>query len=339
MEKKKEEYSEKAYNIFNLLNQFRANPRQLARHLEKLKKYLDKNTNILSEPDKVQIQMIEGEKVINEAIQFLKSLPAIPPLEWDDNLTNSAQEHVDDIGPKGALSYQSSDGTEPEDRITKYGTYIDSLGENIDFGPNDEIGVIVSMTLDDGEVERPHRENLFKEEFKKVGIACGPHKTEYDMCVMDFASEFFPKKPDKTNINNANNIIDVTENLIESDYEIKYALLKEKLKDSTNNNNNNIIGSISISNNINNSNNNNLQIIEEESKSQINGKVSTIDAQSNYNKNVLSEIEFLKQQVKAINSTKKVVQKKIEIFTTVTYRLEDGTTRTVREVKTHIING
>ena len=30
-----EEYSEKAYNIFNLLNQFRANPRQSAHHLEK----------------------------------------------------------------------------------------------------------------------------------------------------------------------------------------------------------------------------------------------------------------------------------------------------------------
>ena len=28
---------------------------------------------------------------------------------------------------------------------------VDSLGENIDFGPNDAMGVIVSMILDDGE--------------------------------------------------------------------------------------------------------------------------------------------------------------------------------------------
>jgi len=111
-------------------------------------------------------------------------------MEWDDNLTLSALEHVMDIGPKGLVSYQSSDGTEPEDRITKYGNYVETLGENIDFGPNDAMGVIVSLTLDDGDQERPHRDNLFKSDYKKVGIACGPHKTEYQMCVMDFAYDF-----------------------------------------------------------------------------------------------------------------------------------------------------
>ncbi len=31
-----EDYAEKARNIFNLINKFRANPRDLARHLEDL---------------------------------------------------------------------------------------------------------------------------------------------------------------------------------------------------------------------------------------------------------------------------------------------------------------
>ena len=136
--------------------------------------------------------MVEGDNVFKEAITFLKSLPPLKPLQWDDNLARSAQEHVEDIGPKGLLLYQSSDGTEPEDRISKYGNYIESLGENIDFGPNDAMGVIISLTLDDGEEERPHRENLFKQDYQKVGIACGPHKTEFQMCVMDFAFDFQP---------------------------------------------------------------------------------------------------------------------------------------------------
>ena len=54
------------------------------------------------------------------------------------------------------------------------------------------MGVIVSLTLDDGEEQRPHRENLFKEDYHKVGIACGPHETEFQMCVMDFAFDFQP---------------------------------------------------------------------------------------------------------------------------------------------------
>jgi uncharacterized protein YkwD len=188
------------------INEFRKNPKLLAKHIESLKRYLDKNTNVLSEPGKIQIQMVEGEYVFNEAINYLNSLPILKPLQWEESLAMSALEHVLDIGPKGLLSYQSSDGTEPEDRILKYGNYTESLGENIDFGPNDAMGVIISLTLDDGEEDRPHRENLFKADYQKVGIACGPHKTEYQMCVMDFAYDFegFHDEPSefKKNFNN-----------------------------------------------------------------------------------------------------------------------------------------
>ena len=395
-----EEYSEKAYNIFNLLNQFRANPRQLAHHLEKLKKYLDKSTNVLSEPGKVQFQMIEGEKVINETIKYLKKLPPIPPLEWEDALTLSAQHHVNDIGPKGILSYQSSDGTEPEDRITQYGNYMDALGENIDFGPNDEIGVIVSMALDDGEVERPHRENLFNSEYKKIGIACGAHKTEYEMCVMDFAAEFFPNKKAVNKKLYGNNYLDNIQNNDDDNddaYQKAYNLLKASLllkkenniNTSANYNNssrNNISNNI---NNINNSNenvgnenvgeeNNNTNILDNKDINSNSSKnnISIINSNNNnlinnnnlknnppnnnssnnndFNSNALNhkilinniinsikldEIEKMKREVKEISSHKKFIQKKIEIFTTVTYRLEDGTERKVNEVKTHIING
>ena len=172
------------------MNNYRQNPKELAKKLELIRTYLDPDSNILSEPNKIQIQMVEGDAVFKEAIQFLKSLPSLPPLKWDPNLAQSAQEHVNDIGPKGLLLYQSSDGTEPEDRIAKYGNFTEPIGENIDFGPNDAMGVIVSLTLDDGEEQRPHRENLFKEDFQKVGIACGPHETEFQMCVMDFAFNF-----------------------------------------------------------------------------------------------------------------------------------------------------
>jgi hypothetical protein len=157
--------------------------------------------------------MVEGEKVFNEAIEYLNTLPYLKPLEWDDNLSLSAIEHVLDIGPKGLLSYQSSDGTEPEERISKYGNYVESLGENIDFGPNDALGVIVSLTLDDGETDRPHRDNLFKSDYQKVGIACGPHKTEYHMCVMDFAYDFLPFNDDLNDgLNVSNKLQSITNN-------------------------------------------------------------------------------------------------------------------------------
>lgn len=203
------DFKKKTNEIFNKLNDYRKNPKLLARHLEGLKKYLD-NNKVLTEPGKIPIQMVEGEDVLNEAIQFLSKIKALPPFELDPYLCMSAQEHVNDIGPRGLLSYQSSDGTEPEDRIGKYGNYVEALGENIDFGPNDALGVIVSLTLDDGEEDRPHRDNLFKTDYKKIGIACGLHKTEYQMCVMDFAFDFLPHQSEvqpttQSRTNQANN--------------------------------------------------------------------------------------------------------------------------------------
>jgi hypothetical protein len=134
--------------------------------------------------------MVEDISVFEDAIQFLEEIEPLEPLIWDDNLALSSLEHVLDIGPKGLLRFEGSDGTSVEDRIKKYGNYIEHLGESIDYGPNDAMGVLVSLILDDGEQEKPDRYNLFRPDYKKVGIACGPHKTEYQITVFDFAYDF-----------------------------------------------------------------------------------------------------------------------------------------------------
>ena len=271
--------------------------------------------------------MVEGDNVFKEAIQFLKSLPPLQPLQWDQNLARSAQEHVDDIGPKGLLLYQSSDGTEPEDRISKYGTYVDSLGENIDFGPNDAMGVIISLTLDDGEEERPHRENLFKSDYQKVGIACGPHKTEFQMCVMDFAYDFKPL--------NAGN-------------EMKVQMNKEDMMNNSN-----------FANQNNNPNNQSplVQLDMKDDDFQNKGMNQQLMAQNNANPavmqsnqggnneldqiilnttNIMNNLKILSKKVE-INL--KILSKKVEIVTKVTYTYEDGSTKVVTQNETHEFKG
>ena len=324
MKKKKNE-------IFRLLNNFRKNPKELAKKLELLRTYLDTETNILSEPNKIQIQMVEGDNVFKEAISFLKSLKPLQPLEWDQSLYSSAEEHVNDIGPKGLLLYQSSDGTEPEDRINKYCNY-ETLGENIDFGPNDAMGVIISLTLDDGEEQRPHRENLFKDDFNKVGIACGPHQTEFQMCVMDFAGDFSTpggnnninevenknmdidikmNKEDmmnSSNFANNNNNINNTKNPNNQSPLVKLSLENDDLKNNLGNQN-------LVSNNVNNiPPNQNVEVVP-------NGNQNDID------KTVLDTINLM--------NNLRVVSKKVEITTKVTYTYEDGSTRDVTQFQTH----
>jgi hypothetical protein len=266
--------------------------------------------------------MVEGDNVFKEAIQFLKSLTPLKALQWDQNLARSAQEHVDDIGPKGLLLYQSSDGTEPEDRISKYGNYVDSLGENIDFGPNDAMGVIISLTLDDGEEERPHRENLFKQDYQKVGIACGPHKTEFQMCVMDFAYDFQPhdavnnQNDMKVNMNREDmmNNSDYANNNLQNNPNnqspvVKLSLDKEELK------NNNL--NMQRQNNEENMENINQQYPQDNPNDEI-GQVIT-------------------DTINSINNTK-VIKKRVEIITTITYTYEDGSTKVITQNQTHDFN-
>jgi hypothetical protein len=281
--------------------------------------------------------MVEGDNVFKEAITFLKSLKPLQPLEWDQNLYSSAEEHVNDIGPKGLLLYQSSDGTEPEDRINKYCNY-ETLGENIDFGPNDAMGVIISLTLDDGEEQRPHRENLFKEDYNKVGIACGPHQTEFQMCVMDFAGDY-----NNTPVGNNNVIENKNKNM---DIDIK--MNKEDMMNNSNivNNNNNL-------NNINNTKNPNnqsplvkLSLDNEELKNNL-GNQNLVSNNANINMpqnppnvavvpngNQNDVDKTLFDTINTMNSLR-VLSKKIEITTNVTYTYEDGSTRTVSQVQNH----
>jgi hypothetical protein len=256
--------------------------------------------------------MVEGDNVFKEAIQFLKSLAPLKPLQWDPNLTRSAQEHVDDIGPKGLLLYQSSDGTEPEDRISKYGNYVESLGENIDFGPNDAMGVIISLTLDDGEEERPHRENLFKPDYQKVGIACGPHKTEFQMCVMDFAFDFQPLNEQK---------------------EMQVNMNKEDMMNNSNfanqNNPNNQSPLVKLS--LENDDFKNKELLNQQLVSNVVNPAVIQNKQIGGN----NELDQIIQDTTNIINGLKVRSKKVEIITKITYTYEDGSTKVVTQNESH----
>ena len=183
--------------------------------MERLRSFFDPASKILSEPGKIRIQMVEDISIFDDAIEFLSELQTLNHLHWDENLALSALEHVLDIGPKGLLRFESSDGTSVEDRIRKYGNFIEHLGESIDYGPNDAIGVLVSLILDDGEPEKPDRYNLFRPDYLKVGIACGPHKTEYQITVFDFAYDFFGNEQENDNEIEGEEFIEFSQNKID----------------------------------------------------------------------------------------------------------------------------
>ena len=119
----------------------------------------------------------EGAKAVEEAIGFLSSQQPLKPYKFSEQLSKSAKFHVEDIGPKGLIQHESSDGTKANDRIGRYGKIIGGWGENLSFYSETALEVILSLIIDDGVANRGHRENIFKADHGFCGVYTGDHKS------------------------------------------------------------------------------------------------------------------------------------------------------------------
>lgn len=57
------------------------------------------------------IKTKEGAAAIHDALYILKDQQAVEPLSLNSLLNKASKEHVEDIGPKNLMTFDSSDGT------------------------------------------------------------------------------------------------------------------------------------------------------------------------------------------------------------------------------------
>jgi len=78
-------------------------------------------------------------------------------------------------------------------RISKFGDWVGSAGENIYYGRRDARGIVCALIIDKGVAGKGHRKNIFSGNFGVAGIAYGAHRTFGAMCVIDFAGRFIER--------------------------------------------------------------------------------------------------------------------------------------------------
>ena len=165
-------------------NRIRLDPQSYIPILEEVMTHF--KDNVLYRPGYVPLQTEEGIEVYKEALEFLKKQRPVEALTSEDRLAKSAQDHVNDIGPKGNLTHDSSDGKTLSERIERYLEWDSSCGESIEVGGKTGQDVILSLLVDDGLKNRGHRLNLFKPEFKYVGISSGYHRDYEVLTVINY---------------------------------------------------------------------------------------------------------------------------------------------------------
>ena len=173
--------------VVDELNLARTDPKRYAGFLAEMRPHF--NGNQLERPGEVILVTREGVAAVNEAIEYLRAMQPLPALRLSRGLSLAAQAHVDDQ-ESGAMGHTGSDGSQPWDRMSRYGAWQDKVAENIAYGGYSTRGVVIQLIVDDGLPDRQHRVNMFSPEYRFVGVACGTHARLHDMCVMDFAARY-----------------------------------------------------------------------------------------------------------------------------------------------------
>jgi hypothetical protein len=177
--------------IVREINAARTNPKGYASFLEEWKRYYD--GRLLRIPGERIIMTEEGATAANEAISFIRSSSPIPRLSPSKGMSLGAKDHVKDQALSSAVQHKGSDGSQPWDRVNRYGTWEKSVGENISYGIDNARNIVIGLIVDDGVPNRGHRKNIFNPDFRIIGVACGYHATYRTVCVITFAGGYKEK--------------------------------------------------------------------------------------------------------------------------------------------------
>ena len=175
--------------ILRALNRLRADPAGYAAVLIEQRRYY--RGNILAIPGQTDLLTREGVRPLEEAIAALRSMQrGLGLVTFSAGLSRAADDHARDTGPRGLTGHVSTDGSDFNRRIERYGTWSGAIGEDISYGARDAREVIADLLIDDGVANRAHRKSILDPRWRYVGIACSDHARYRTVCVLDLASSY-----------------------------------------------------------------------------------------------------------------------------------------------------
>jgi uncharacterized protein YkwD len=178
-------------DVIAQMNKIRTNPKSYIPILQAYRsRFQGKNVKLANGN---LLRTNEGVRAVDEAIAYLKSASPVGALTVSKGMSLAAKDHVKDQGAKGATGHNGSNGSSPFDRMSRYGQWQTTAGENISYGPSTGQDIVMQLFIDDGVPNRGHRENIFKKQFKVAGVSVGNHRQYGKMCVITYAGGYKEK--------------------------------------------------------------------------------------------------------------------------------------------------
>lgn len=90
--------------------------------------------------------------------------------------------------------HTGTNGSQPWDRMNRYGKWGGEVAENIAYGKSKGDEYMLQLYIDDGVSSRGHRKNILNPAIKLTGIAYCKHRGYGGMLVAVYAGKFSPNQ-------------------------------------------------------------------------------------------------------------------------------------------------
>jgi uncharacterized protein YkwD len=127
---------------------------------------------------------IGSNRYVRSLFRDLNKTSGLVPLEPVRDLTAAAREHAAETGEKGRTGHGNFNRRfEP-----LLGNPYEGIAENLAYGHQQAIDMVLSLLIDDGIRNLGHRKNILNPNFNAAGVAIRPHRTYRTQCVIDFGA-------------------------------------------------------------------------------------------------------------------------------------------------------
>ncbi|MBL0156420.1 MAG: CAP domain-containing protein [Bryobacterales bacterium] len=127
-----------------------------------------------------------------ECLREMSLMAPLPALTVATPLVQAARDHAEASSAAGITGHQGADGSNLDQRISRYADWVGSISENLYYGRDNAEEIVVQLLIDRGVAGRGHRRNILNAKMAAAGVAVRRHPRYGSICVMDFASLLRP---------------------------------------------------------------------------------------------------------------------------------------------------
>jgi uncharacterized protein YkwD len=158
--------TESEKKVVEIINQVRTNP--LVFLNEVALPYIEENE-------------LSRNRYAKSLIRELDKVDSMQPLAFENSLQRMSEEFADEAGKKGWVGHKRT-----SQRFEKHANYIDINAENLQYGYDDPLDIVMDLLIDIDIPNLGHRKNILEPRFSLVGVSIKEHKTYDFITVMSF---------------------------------------------------------------------------------------------------------------------------------------------------------